>query len=200
MLRYDNRLIKKCQEVLNRDSEKFVFYECGVYTGRSAKLIADQILSSQKNVIFKLFDTFEGIPEVNTQFDNEHKKGDFSDFYGIDIVKEMASYKFIQMEKGFMPDTFEAHKADKIDFAHIDVDIYDSHNDCFDFIFPRLVKNGYMVCHDYGHPSCEGATIAIDDFLEKQKEKIRFEYFGSFPSHAIPNRENARSIFIEKIN
>ena len=59
---------------------------------------------------------------------------------------------------------------DKISFAHIDVDIYRSTLDCCTFIYPRLSPGGFIICDDYGFPSCPGARTAIDEFFANKPE------------------------------
>lgn len=56
-------------------------------------------------------------------------------------------------------------EGDAVSFAHIDVDLYASVLDCCRFIYPRLVRGGFMVFDDYGFPTCPGARKAVDDYF-----------------------------------
>lgn len=150
-----------------------VVYECGVYKGASAIHIASALKNSQKKCIFRLFDTFAGVPTANLKYDNVYTGGEFSDT-SIELVKEvLQDYNFIDYNVGFIPETFK-HKNDSIIFAHLDLDIYQSHKDALEFIFPRLVKDGIIVFDDYKSPECKGAKIAIDNFLKDNEKKLIF--------------------------
>ncbi|MEO5350684.1 MAG: TylF/MycF family methyltransferase [Magnetococcus sp. YQC-3] len=148
------------------------FFECGVYKGGTSMMLSNII--NPKNTLH-LFDTFEGMPEVNTKFDNYHKKGDFSNTSLESVSKNVNSITKcpVLFYKGFIPDTFkQIPENQKISFAHIDVDIYQSIKDCCEFIYPRMVEYGVIVFDDYMTPSCEGAKIATDNFFKDKPGKL----------------------------
>jgi O-methyltransferase len=143
-----------------------VFYECGVYKGGSALLLA-HILERKR--ILRLFDTFEGMPEVNEKYDL-HKKGDFKDTnlgLVVQLFREFGSD--VVFYKGLIPTTFP-NTNEEIAFAHVDVDIYQSVLDCCEYITPRLSEKGIIVFDDYGFSSCPGAKKAVDEYYEDREE------------------------------
>ena len=140
-------------------------WECGVYKGGTANAFAGF------NRTLRLFDTFEGMPEVS-EYDNFHKKGDFK--------AEVPKIENAIIYKGFIPETFKGLEDCKIGFAHIDVDIYQSVKDCIEFIEPRLVKGGIMVFDDYGFRTCKGAKKAVNECLKIKRLWTRQAvYFGN---------------------
>ena len=160
--------------VVNGLSLNGVFYECGVATGGSATFIAkildDALNNGYENIEFHLFDTFNGMPETNPEYDNLHKKGDIpSDLEDTKqyINSHVKNNDFIHYHKGFIPDTFKDLEHHKIAFAHIDLDIYDSYMSSLNFIYPRLISKGAIIFDDYGHDCCKGAKTAVDDFALK---------------------------------
>ena len=145
-----------------------IFVEVGVYKGGSAEIIAK---NKNEDKPLYLFDTFEGMPEVDTAFDNHHRKNDFNDTSYEAICAGVASYKNVFVYKGVFPDVHvDLIKDQKFALVHIDVDIYKSHVDCLNFFYPRMVDNGIIVLDDYERPTCKGATIAIDEFLKDKPE------------------------------
>lgn len=151
------------------------FWECGVYKGGTAMLLADLIGQEQEKtnrrpVRLQLFDTFEGMPDTDSQRDL-HQRGDFRDTSLESVEKRVGREGIAVFHKGLIPDTFDGLEASKIAFAHIDVDIYQSIMDCCNFIYPRLVPGGFIVFDDYGHPSCPGARQAVDTFFEDKPER-----------------------------
>lgn len=139
-------------------------WECGVYRGGTAALLAAVLNDHKAEKTLHLFDTFEGMPETDPENDL-HKKGDFSDTSLSGVMNYVGNDNYCAYHQGFIPDTFAGLETSKISFAHIDVDIYKSIIDCLNFIWPRLAVGGFMVFDDYGFPTCPGARKAVDDFF-----------------------------------
>jgi len=59
--------------------------------------------------------------------------------------------------------------------VHIDVDLYEPTLDSLNFFYPKLVKDGVIVCDDYGITQFPGAKKAVDEFLEKNNYKLFYE-------------------------
>jgi O-methyltransferase len=77
-------------------------WECGVYKGGTAMLLAEQLSSTPK--LLRLFDTFEGMPETDAAMDL-HKAGDFSDT-SLEAVQSRVRGDFVHFHKGLIPQTF----------------------------------------------------------------------------------------------
>lgn len=141
------------------------FFECGVYKGGTAILLAELLAAKgTAGIRLHLFDTFEGMPETDAKIDL-HRLWDFADT-DIDSVRaRVGRQDLVELHQGFIPATFSGMENARIAFAHIDVDIYQSVLDCCSFVMPRLVAGGFVIFDDYGFPSCPGARKAVDDFL-----------------------------------
>jgi O-methyltransferase len=141
------------------------FWECGVYKGGTARMLAEILFrnhDTKKRLC--LFDTFEGMPDADPDKDF-HKQGDFADT-SLAAVKRLVGHEdLVSYYAGVIPDSFSALESSQIALAHIDVDIYKSVLDCCKFIFPRLSPGGFMVFDDYGLPSCPGARAAVDEYF-----------------------------------
>ena len=135
-------------------------WECGVYKGGTAALIADAIRGSTKRL--RLFDSFAGIP-YKDEADN-HNVGDFA-FADIEAVRSLVRYENTFIHKGVIPDVFAGLEYNSISFCHVDVDMYRSVLSCCEFIWYRLCVGGCMVFDDYGHPFCSGAKKEVDEFF-----------------------------------
>jgi O-methyltransferase len=148
------------------------FWECGVYKGGTAILLAKVIAEygPSSGTKLHLFDTFEGMPDVNAQKD-WHKSGDFKDTSEEAVSSRVGHPEHVVTHKGFIPDTFKGLENSKISFAHIDVDIYQSILDSLDFIYPRLMDGGFIIFDDYGFPTCPGARQAVDEFFANKPEQ-----------------------------
>jgi len=147
-------------------------FECGVYKGGTAMLIASTII---RNKSLHLFDTFSGMPEVS-ELDNHHKKGDFKDT-SFDLVfkriNDIKSNGVIFFHQGIIPETFIGlENVKKLSFSHIDLDIYESVRSATEFIYPRTTDCGVIIYDDYGFDTCKGAKIAVDEFYKDKPERI----------------------------
>lgn len=78
----------------------------------------------------------------------------------------------IHILKGMFPeDTGHVIKEKVIRFAHIDVDVYQSAKDIFNYIWSKVVIGGIIVFDDYGFPSCSGITKFINE-IKNDNDKI----------------------------
>ena len=139
-------------------------WECGVYRGGTAAMLAAMLAEQCRSKRLFLFDTFDGMPQTDAERDR-HRKGDFADTSVESVCAYVGHADLCVVRKGFIPDTFAGLESAQIALAHIDVDIYRSIVDCLDFIWPRLCLGGFIVFDDYGFSSCPGARAAVDDFF-----------------------------------
>ncbi len=147
------------------------FVECGVYKGGTAllfaKIIGEQSQHHKKTL--RLFDTFQGMPDVNAEKDF-HRKGDFSDTSLETVRARLNFFPGATFHPGILPSTFGAIANSKICLAHIDVDIYEAILSCCDHLYPKLVPGGIMVFDDYGFETCPGAREAVDKWFSDKPE------------------------------
>ena len=146
------------------------FWECGVYKGGTARMLA-ALLAAHAHPATKLhlFDTFSGMPETDAKLDL-HKKGDFSDTSLEAVRRAVGTPERVEFHPGWIPDTFRQAPNVPVAFAHVDVDIYQSIRDCCHFIYPRLAIGAPLIFDDYGFPSCPGARKAVDEFFADKAE------------------------------
>jgi O-methyltransferase len=145
------------------------FIECGVYQGGTARLFAEIIARHDRNRRLHLFDTFEGMPATGPS--DLHQQGDFADTSLSQVRRFVDHPNIATFYPGLIPETFSGLKSERIAFAHIDVDIYQSVLDCCEFIYPRLSAGGVVVFDDYGFPTCPGARRAVDEFFSNIPER-----------------------------
>jgi O-methyltransferase len=163
-----------CEEVATLDA---CGYECGVYQGGTSELLITVASIKKFDNYIRLFDSFEGLPNITQEDDvTSFKKGDFNTTSFEEVkeyllmVQSARNFNKVTMHKGWIPHTFKGLEDDRISLAYIDVDLYKSVLDCLNFIYPRLVKGGYILLNDYGAPECKGATQAVKEFNVAFKE------------------------------
>lgn len=162
--------IAKSQSVFDGDMA-----EVGVYRGGSAKLICE----AKGDRKLHLFDTFEGLPQVSnkdTHFGTKYwQDGQFSDTSEGQVRQYLKSYPNVYVYKGLFPQTAEPVTNSKFSFVHLDVDLYKSTLDCLNFFYPRMIRGGIILTHDY-HTS--GVQSAFKEFFANKQLSI-IELTGS---------------------
>lgn len=149
------------------------FWECGVYKGGTARLLADLLAESTRpdgqSATLRLFDTFAGMPEADGKLD-VFEAGEYSDT-SVDAVRAVVGHPDLAVfHPGFIPDTFDGLNDSRIAFAHVDVVLYHAIRDCCEFIYPRLVPGGILLFDDYGIAACPGARKAVDEYFADKPE------------------------------
>ena len=70
------------------------------------------------------------------------------------------------IKKGLFPDS--AIEIDGVQFClvSLDADLYQSIYDGLTFFYPRLVKGGYIMIHDYNNDTYRGCKQAVREYCE----------------------------------
>ena len=160
-------LWKTLQQALHLQGD---FMECGVFRGGTALLAAQTLAGKLDNErALHLYDSFKGMPKTIDGIDG-FRSGDF-DRTSVEAVTQLLSpYPFVKLHPGFIPDTFADSNIPAVAWAHVDVDIYKSVQDCIDYIYPRLVRGGFLLFDDYGFPSCSSTRRAVDEAFSARPE------------------------------
>jgi len=139
------------------------YVEIGVYRGGSALVIS----SVKKNKTLHLFDTFEGVPWNDPLFESG-KKGDYR--APLEEVKNnLSQCPNIVFHPGILYDTLVEISTLKIAFAHIDVDLYAPILESLAFLWPRMVKGGVILLHDFQAKSTQKALGIFAHIMEPIK-------------------------------
>jgi O-methyltransferase len=153
--------------------------EVGVHKGSSLNILGALTKSLNINKTIYGVDTFCGMPDIvidgldnghdikgeSTPGKGGHFPGDFKDTSILQVAKT-APWPNIKLIPGIFPDCADQIKSNKFCFAHIDVDIYNSYKNSYQYLWPRIVPGGVMVCgDDYLCPWLPGAKKAIDEVV-----------------------------------
>jgi O-methyltransferase len=145
--------------------------EFGSYRGGSGGILALTMQGSGKTL--HLCDSFAGLPAPSAE-DNFHHTGDFGDVDAARVqcgIEQLGCRGFTQIHVGFFAETIPTLRAERFCFAHIDVDLYESIQECLEFVYPRMTPGGIILFDDYGAPTCLGAKKAVDEWFENRPEK-----------------------------
>ncbi|MBU2576881.1 MAG: class I SAM-dependent methyltransferase [Nanoarchaeota archaeon] len=184
LLKYDEKfeeILDSVSESCNMDSEeKFTLYssvkaisklggdiaEVGVYKGGSAKILCE-IMGDK---VLHLFDTFEGLPE--TEKGDLVIKGWLNDTSMEGVRDYLREYDNVFLYKGIFPETSFPVKDKKFCLVHLDTDIYSGTLESLKFFWPRMIRGGRIICHDYNNVDCPGVKKAFEEFFVGREDLI----------------------------
>ena len=162
-----NKILKMARECLSLEGD---FVEMGCYKGDTSLLLAEVLrdyMAASKRLW--IYDSFEGLPEKSVK--DESALG--VDFRGgeLYVTKREVKERFLRaglpvpvIKKGWFSDLTGEDMPEKIAFAFLDGDFYESIKDSLKLVGPRIVKGGVIVVHDYTNPALPGVKKAVDEW------------------------------------
>jgi len=165
MLLADNEAYQLFMAVRRTEKIQGDIAEVGVYKGGSAKIICE----AKGNKFLHLFDTFNGIPNVEEIDKVKFFKGQYK--ASIEEVKNyLKQYNNVLIYEGIFPDDVVPEGDSRFSFIHLDVDTYKSTLKCLKYFYPRINPGGIIISHDY--ISAPGVKKAIDEFFKDKIEPV----------------------------
>jgi O-methyltransferase len=139
--------------------------EVGVWRGGSGALMASRTagLGIADSVV--LCDTWEGVVKTGPLdiYYHDGKHDDTSRETVEALVRKLALTN-VELLQGVFPDDTGSNISDRMfRLIHIDVDVYQSAHDVFNWGWPRLSVGGVVVFDDYGCPATPGVTEFVDE-------------------------------------
>tara|TARA_B100000676_G_scaffold128587_1_gene127574 strand:+ start:1595 stop:2308 length:714 start_codon:yes stop_codon:yes gene_type:complete len=145
--------------------------EIGVYAGASAKILCE--LKGEKDLF--LFDTFEGLPANSSEDGKVHTENRYA--CSLESVQSyLQEYDNVHYFKGIFPDSATTEQAEErlaneeFCFVHFDVDLYEGTKACLEYFYPRMVRGGIMLSHDYS--MLRGVKQAFTEFVSEIPEGL----------------------------
>jgi len=161
------KLVEGLATVIVDDIEGDVV-ELGCNVGESSKYLRKtlDILHSDKKLW--VYDSFEGLPEKSMWEEGTGWRSGT-----LKTTKDVLVTNFISnnllppdnITKAWFADIQDSDLPDKISFAFLDGDFYNSIYDSLVKIYDRVVDGGYIYLHDYCRNDLPGVKAAMDQFL-----------------------------------
>ena len=139
--------------------------EVGVWRGGSGALMAARMAGLGQADSVYLCDTWEGVVKTGPDdiYYRDGKHDDTSKAIVEALVKRMGLSNVALLQGVFPEDTAAEVTADTFRLVHVDVDVYQSAKDVFEWAWSRLSRGGVAVFDDYGFPACPGVTKFVDE-------------------------------------
>ena len=170
----------------NKELKEHNFAECGCWHGYSSLALSTILKKNNFKNNFYIFDSFEeGLSDVKLQDKNllkdmtlkeELKQKNYFKSSEIHVKNILRPFNFIKIFNGWIPERFKEVSDKKFSFVHIDVDMYQPTLDSIKFFFPRLEKNGIIICDDYNISAFPGAKKAWDEYFEDKEDQFKLFY------------------------
>jgi len=177
--------------------------EFGTYKGYSARKIASKMKEYDIKKDFYMFDSFEGLPEIESNIDKNsyqvkvHKdwqKGTFSKAKGYEVkleqdVSDLIGKEQTHVVKGYFDETLDTIKFEKNStiLVNIDCDLYSSIKTVFDkLISEEVFQDGcVLLLDDYNFNRANnnmGVRKAVSDTFGKQR-RYQMGFFFTYGWH-----------------
>ena len=163
------------------------FVEFGCYKGDTSLLLAELLVDKSVDKMGKtggngakklwIYDSFEGLPEKT----DEDKSVLGVDFKGgeLFVTKREVKQRFLRaglpvpvIKKEWFSELGEEDVPERIAFAFLDGDFYESIRDSLRLVGPRMSEGGVIVVHDYTNPALPGVRRAVEEWKRMNSTKV----------------------------
>lgn len=155
------------KEVYDREMHGSVA-EVGVYRGDFARVINEAF--ADRNLY--LFDTFEGFSVQDLKQDRDGTMGKnlgqrhFSNTSIELVLAKMPHKDKCIIKKGWFPQSAQDLEEDKFCFVNLDCDLYEPILAGLEFFYPKMVRGGVILIHEYFSQGYVGVKEAVNEFLK----------------------------------
>lgn len=152
------------------------YVEFGCYKGDTSLLLAEVIREKEGKRLW-IYDSFEGLPE-KTEEDNSVLGENFRGGE-LAVTKREVKERFLRaglpvpkIKKGWFSDLTEVDLPERIAFAFLDGDFYESIKDSLRLVEPRMSEGGVIVIHDYNNPALPGVKKAAEEIMGDKSVRV----------------------------
>ena len=163
-------LARKCLDISGD------YVEMGCYKGDTSLLLADIVKNGEKKLW--VYDSFEGLPEKKEV--DKSVMGVLFRGGELAVTKREVKTRFLRanlpvpvIKKAWFSELTDNDLPERIAFAFLDGDFYESIKDSIKLVAPKMSDGGVMVVHDYTNPALPGVKKAVDEWM--QGKSYQFE-------------------------
>lgn len=173
-------VLTELEKVLQSGTEGDIV-EFGCYIGTTGLFIRRLLDIYESDRAFHVYDSFEGLPAKAPQDASaagiDFKAGELS------VSKKQLLQEFYKahlkppvIHKGWFDELEDKDVPDKIAFAFLDGDFYDSIIDSLRLVYPRMAVGGITTIDDYQRETLPGVERAIRDFFQNKNIALRMAH------------------------
>ncbi|MBL8121536.1 class I SAM-dependent methyltransferase [Candidatus Saccharibacteria bacterium] len=176
--------VNKAQvEIILRELERVIakgtpgdIVEFGCYIGTTSLFIRRilDVLGESATRTFHVYDSFEGLPAKSAQdvsiTGEQFVRGELA------VSKKQFMHEFQKAQvrtpiihKAWFSNLTSQDVPDKIAFAFLDGDFYESIRDSMQLVLPNMQKGGTIIVDDYAREALPGAARAVHEFMHRDR-------------------------------
>jgi O-methyltransferase len=163
--------------------------ELGCNSGESSVLITKVMQAYCSKKTLAVYDSFEGLPSLSLSDGSAYHKGELRATEDV-LRSKFAQYQLPvpEIHKGWFLETLPRGLPDKICFAYLDGDLFESILISLEYVYPRMTNGAICLIDDYCDPEVNptgwnklpGVKKACDEYLRDKPEKMEFIYSGAY--------------------
>lgn len=163
------------------DSISGDYIEFGIFKGKSLyhSIKVAESINLYNSIKFWGLDSFKGFPVENHGF---YKSTNFLSS-AEEVKKSFTKYKNVEIIEGFFEESVELNRLksiEKISFAFIDCDIYESADTAFNFIKDKISAGGFIMIDDFTSLDTNGNYIGKSFFnIFKDRQIMFFDTYSN---------------------
>ena len=171
-------VLRELEQVLEQGTDGAIA-EFGCYIGTTSVFIR-RLLNTYGGRRFHAYDSFAGLPAKTKQDESsvgaEFKTGELS----VSKREFLQTFHRANLEapktyKAWFKDLKTDQIPDKLAFAFLDGDFYDSIMDSLKLVWPKLQRAGVVTIDDYQRAALPGVTKAVHDYFGGTPPGLRHE-------------------------
>ena len=175
-------VLRELEQTLDKNIEGDIA-EFGCYIGTTSlfiRRVMDATGESSKRR-FYAYDSFAGLPD-KTSADSSSAGTQFqAGELTVSKKQFLSTFQKARLEapityKAWFKDLSDSQLPDKLAYAFLDGDFYESIIDCLKLVWPRLSVGGVIAIDDYERAALPGVTKAVSHFFKDKKINLRHEH------------------------
>jgi O-methyltransferase len=144
--------------------------EFGCYVGESSKYLMKTLIETNEKKKLFVYDSFEGLPDLSSWEENTGWTPRTLKTSEDILINNFTTNKLPLpiIHKDWFKNIPENKIPEKISFAFLDGDFYDSIYDSLTKIYDKVQDGGYICFHDYKRNDLPGVNAAIQEFFRER--------------------------------
>lgn len=163
-------ILQKLEYILDSQLEGDIV-EMGCYVGTTSLFIRRVMNERHTDKAFHVYDSFAGLPEKvahdSSAAGDQFKAGELLAKKSQFVTNfKKANLRLPVVHKGWFHELAAEDVPNKIAFAFLDGDYYESIHDSLKLVWPKLVPGAVVIIDDYQNEALPGAAKAADQWLQ----------------------------------
>lgn len=151
--------------------------EFGCYIGTTSLFIRRVLDRMDPERPFHVYDSFEGLPAKSSWDASVTGEGFIAGELAVSKKQFLREFQKAHLQpprvhKGWFSDFVDTDVPEKIAFAFLDGDFYDSIHDSLKLVVPRIQKGGVIIVDDYAREALPGAAKAVHEFFPQAHVRV----------------------------